>query len=176
VFDVYVCLREVSEMIRAVWLSLIPVVLAVGCQPKPADISYTQRTEIEDTVKQVADQFLRQSESGNVVGWMALFSKDENMRYTMGGSVWTRDALEAVHGVLMESQQEANWVWDNLHIVVLSADVAVLTGTLHGSITYKSGQTVSFDKAAMTMVLTRYNGEWKITNAHESFGAPPRTT
>lgn len=163
-------------MIRSVWLSLIPVVLAVGCQPKPVDISYAQRTEIADTVRQAAENFLRQSESGNVADWMALFSKNENMRYTMGGSVWTRYELEDDHKALMESQQEANWVWDEVHVVVLSSDFAVLTGTLHGSITYRSGQTVSFDKAAMTMVFIRYNGEWKIINAHESFGAPPRTT
>ena len=163
-------------MVRSVWLSIIPVVLIVGCQPKPVDLTYAQRTTIANTVRQVADQFLRQSQSGDVAGWMALFSSDENMRYVLGGSVWTRDALEAEHKALMESQQEANWVWDEVHVAVLSSDVAALTGTLHGSITYRSGQVVSFDKAAMTMVLIRNNGEWKIINAHESFGAPPKSS
>ncbi len=161
-------------MLRSAWLSVIPVAVIFGCQSRSLDLTYLQKTEVADEVRQVADQFLRRSESGDVAGWMTLFASDEHLRYAISGSVWTLDALEVEHIALMESQQEASWVWDDVHVVLLSADVAVLTGTLHGSITYKSGQIVSFDKAAMTMVLRRCGGEWKIINAHESFGSPPR--
>jgi ketosteroid isomerase-like protein len=99
---------------------------------------------------------------------MNLFCTDEDVRYAISGSVWTLDALEVDHRALMESQQEASWEWDDVHVVLMSAEVAVLTGTLHGSITYKSGQIVSFEKVAMTMVLRRCDGEWQIINAHES--------
>ena len=85
---VFVCFLEVSAMIRSAWLSVIPVVLAVGCGSKPVDLPYAQRTTLEDTVRQVAEEFLRRSESGDVASWMALFSSDESMRYAMGGSVW----------------------------------------------------------------------------------------
>ena len=161
-------------MLRSAWLSVIPVALIVGCQSRSLDLTYLQQTAIADEVRQVADQFLRRSESGDVAGWMTLFGSDEDVRYAISGSVWTLDALEVDHRALIESQQEASWVWDDVHVVLLSADVAVLTGTLHGSIRYKNGQIVSFDMAAMTMVLRRYGGEWKIINAHESFGSPPR--
>lgn len=162
-------------MYRSAWFSVILVALVVGCQSQPVNLTYVQQTRIADEVRQVTDQFLQRSESGNVSGWMTLFSSDEDVRYAMGGSVWTRDALEADHRALMESQQEASWTWNDVHVVLLSAEVAVLTGTLHGSITYKSGRIVSLDRVAMTMVLRRCDGEWKIINAHESFGAPPRS-
>jgi uncharacterized protein (TIGR02246 family) len=163
-------------LIKTGLISVILVALVVCCQSQPINLTCEQQARIADEVRQVADQFLRLSESGNVSGWMTLFSSDEDMRYAMGGSVWTRDALEADHRALMESQEEASWAWNDVHTVLLSAEVAVLTGTLHGSITYKSGQIVSFDKVAMTMVLRRCDGEWKIINAHESFGAPPKST
>ena len=160
-------------MLRSAWLSVIPVALIVGCQSRSLDLTYLQQTAVADEVRQVADEFLRRSESGDVAGWMALFGSDEDVRYAISGSVWTLDALEVDHRALMESQQEASWVWDDVHVVLLSADVAVLTGTLHGSITYKSGQIVSLDKVAMTMVLRRCGGEWKIINAHESLDHHP---
>ncbi len=115
-------------MVRSAWLSVIPVALIVGCQSRSLDLTYLQQTAIADEIRQVADQFLRRSESGDVAGWMALFSSEENMRYAISGSVWTLDALEVDHRALMESQQEASWVWDDVHVVLLSADVAVFTG------------------------------------------------
>ena len=59
-------------------------------------------------------------------------------------------------------------VWDDMHVQVLTRDVAVLTATVRWSSSDTAGTRTDL-QGVWTAVYVQHGGEWKICMRHESF-------
>ena len=146
--------------------------LLAACQPATTELTESQRIALADTVRQLTDRVL--DLTGDADAWMDLFASGPEFRYVQNGAILSHDDLADEMAAYVAACKEQSWAWDDVHVVVLDPDAAVVTATYHGAVTDTSGQRFTFDRAVATYVYARRGGAWKIVQAHEYF--PQDTT
>ncbi len=129
------------------------------------DLDQAQCAAIEEAVKQSARQHLEAKNAaaaldcylpgafvasdGSLYSSLDQFAEDARQFY---------DTLAQVHLA----------VWDEMHVQVVSSDVAVLTATVRWSSTDVGGVRTDL-KGVWTAVYVERGGRWRICTRHESF-------
>jgi hypothetical protein len=150
-------------------LAALSLALLASCQPTGTQLADAQRAAIADTVRQLTDRVLALTEEADA--WMDLFGGGPEFRYVQNGVILSRDELAEEMATFVTACAEQSWAWDDVHVVVLGADAAVVTAIYHGAFTDTVGQRFTFDRAVVTYVYARRDSVWKIVQAHEYF--PP---
>jgi len=152
-------------------LAALSLGFLAACQPTTTELTDAQRAATADTVRRLTDLVLAQT--GDADAWMDLFATGPEFKYVQNGVILSRDDLAEEMESFLGACAEQSWAWDDVHVVVLGPDAAVVTAIYHGAFTDTSGQRFTFDRTVVTYVYSHGDGAWKIAHAHEYF--PPDT-
>lgn len=104
--------------------------------------------------------------------YLDLFSSDSHWLYE--GVPIDPEMLDGMVRSYMGSHAEAEYAWEDTSVEVLGPDAALFAGTFSLRQVDKAGKESS-DQGAVTFVLERRNGQWKVVHAHESLPAAEAT-
>jgi uncharacterized protein (TIGR02246 family) len=150
-------------------LAALSLALLASCQPAGTRLTDAQRAAVADTVRQLTERVL--DLTGDADAWMDLFATGPEFKYVQNGVILSRDDLAEEMETFLGVCAEQSWAWDDMHVVVLGPEAAVVTAIYHGAFTDTAGQRFIFDRAVVTYVYSYRDGAWKIVQAHEYF--PP---
>ena len=134
-----------------------------------SSVSSAQQAAIEEAITEMAWEHLRSADAETAL------------------SYYEPDALVASNGVLYASFEEFARhvrefyrtlreihvaVWDQMHVDIVSAQLAVLTATFRWSSTDTAGVRTTL-RGVWTAVLVQRDGRWRMRTRHESFTGPP---
>jgi hypothetical protein len=146
-------------------LSAIVLMALVSCQPKQKT-ELVDKKKVETEVLQFMDSLVVAFNSVSAENVFNYFLQtDEFVAATQGELIVNPNALldtMKVHLAVMEKQVNKP-VMDK--IFVISKDAAVLSTSKVTTITFKSGGEVTMPYA-LTMLLVKRDGEWKIAHYH----------
>ena len=139
-----------------------------------APMSVTQRDAIADTVRKVTTDFLgaMQTVDADKVAAFATSSPDYAFVSEDGSIVRTSQAWQQGMKQAWSDVQSLHLRLLDAKIAVPSPTVAIETMSLGADMRLKSGEPVTIDKAALTIVWVREATGWKILSLHQSFLAP----
>ena len=131
----------------------------------PGQLDSTQRAAIEKAVKQAAWEHLTAENAATALSHYesdAVVASDGRLYPSF--ELFARDARDFYDTL----QQVELAVWDEIHVQVLSRDIAVLTSKVRWSSTDTEG--VRLDLTGIwTAVYVEHDGRWLIRTRHESF-------
>ena len=154
------------------------ILLFVSCQPAPSpEMTDSQRTAIEQVVRQQAEEFFASLAALDADGYMAHIAKDDFSYVGHGVQSFVYPSYEAVSDHVRDvisNLQEAQVGLDPIRVYVLSQYAAVFHGKFHALYTFKDGNTLNFPDGFWTALYERHDGEWKMVFVHAS-GRPLST-
>ena len=107
--------------------------------------------------------------SVDMEGWLAQFDASEEFVLATGGTLVGYAAVDSIIRGEWPNITEANFAWGDLHIRVLSRDLAIVSAPFEwwGVV---AGEEVVEDDAIWTAVLGKKDGAWKMLAAADSNG------
>ncbi len=124
-----------------------------------------QRAAVEEAVKQAAWQHLTAQNAASALSHYepdAVVASDGRLYPSF--ELFARDARDFYDTL----QQVDLAVWDEMHVQVLTRDIAVLTAKVRWSSIDTSGVRLDLT-GVWTAVYVQHDGRWKIRTRHESF-------
>jgi len=152
-------------MRRGIIAALAALVLA--CQP--AALTDADRAAIEDEITQLYAEQAEMIGSVDMEGWLAQFDASEEFVLATGGTLVGYAAVDSIIRGEWPNITEASFAWGDLHIRVLSRDLAVVSAPFVWS-GVVAGEEVVEDDATWTVVLGKKDGAWKMLAVAESKG------
>ena len=155
-------------MRRGIIAALAAAALVVACQP--AALTDADRAAIEEEITQLYAEQAEMIGSVDMEGWLAQFDSQRGVR--AGDRRDARRLRHAVDSIIRgewPNITEANFAWGDLHIRVLSRDLAVVSAPFVWS-GVVAGEEVVEDDATWTVVLGKKDGAWKMLAVAESKG------
>ena len=152
-------------MRRGIIAALAALVLA--CQP--AALTDADRAAIEDEITQLYAEQAEMIGSVDMEGWLAQFDASEEFVLATGGTLVGYAAVDSIIRGEWPNITESNFAWGDLHIRVLSRDLAVVSAPFVWS-GVVAGEEVVEDDATWTVVLGKKDGAWKMLAVAESKG------
>lgn len=152
--------------------------LAVSCRPtpppgtgpQPAELSETQRAALADSIDRMVAQALSGFEHPDFDAIFGLYERDNPLSFAENGLIFHEFETMAKAARDMGVGVTIRAALGERHVLVLDANVAVLTTIILGTTTTAAGE-VSHSTEAWTGVFHRTARGWKIAASHESF--PP---
>ena len=145
--------------------ALAAAALVVACQP--AALTDADRAAIEEEITQLYAEQAEMISSVDMEGWLAQYDSSEEFVLATGGMLIGYAAVDSIIRGEWPNITEANFAWGDLHIRVLSRDLAVVSAPFEWS-GLVAGEEVVVDDATWTMVLGKKDGTWKMLAVAES--------
>jgi ketosteroid isomerase-like protein len=154
------------------------VLLLCACGARgDASVSDAERTAIADTLRAKIVSAYDLTKPGDAVArMMSLYPPTGNVVSASGGRVSvSRDSLEsgirAFWQYVGQNMRDPKWMWDEMHVDVLSHDAAVVTATYHVPHRTPRGDPHTI-AGALTVAFQRRDGRWSVVQEHLSDLAP----
>ncbi|MEO7455232.1 MAG: DUF4440 domain-containing protein [Gemmatimonadaceae bacterium] len=141
--------------------------------PAPGALTNAERRGIADTLRASITAAYDLSRPGNPVDHlMSLYPDTGRVISASGGVVTTsRDSIQAGIRAFWENvgrnMRDPRWMWDSVHVDVLSRDAAALTASYHVPHITPAGQPHVI-AGAWTAVFQRRSGRWVVIQEHLS--------
>ena len=154
-------------MRRGIIAALAAAALVVACQP--AALTDADRAAIEEEITELYAEQAEMIGSVDMEGWLAQYDSSEEFVLATGGMLIGYAAVDSIIRGEWPNITEANFAWGDLHIRVLSRDLAIVSAPFEwwGVV---AGEEVVEDDATWTAVLGKKDGAWKMLAAAESKG------
>ncbi len=131
-------------------------------------VTEQQRESIVQTIEQLVTDINESSSRRDVDRFYSFFS-DQTTAVINDRMVLSWDEHKQQGRTFFNSLSKAEYVADDIHVDVLTPDVAVYMGRHRFSGEDKSGKSISAT-FVQTWVFRRHNGTWRIVHAHLSEG------
>jgi uncharacterized protein (TIGR02246 family) len=128
-----------------------------------------QQTEIEQAIKQQAEDYFSALRTLNIELLMSHFAKDD-LNFIVNGVLYS--SYEAVLKLASEMAADLkSWEggWDKVRVRVLSPDTVLFHGTFHAAMTNSAGQVRKSSEAFWTALYERRDGDWQMILVHQSY-------
>jgi len=154
-----------GHMRRGTIAALAAAALVVACQP--AALTDADRAAIEEEITQLYAEQEEMIGSMDIEAWTAQFDHSEEFVLASGGTLVGYATVDSIIRGEWPNISESNFAWGELHIRVLSRDLAIVSAPFEWS-GVVAGEPVVEDGATWTMVLGKKDGAWKMLVVAES--------
>ena len=154
-------------MRRGIIAALAAAALVVACQP--AALTDADRAAIEEEITQLYAEQAEMISSMDIEAWLAQFDASEEFVLATGGMLVGYSSVDSIVRGEWPNITESNFAWGDLHIRVLTRDLAIVSTTLEWS-GVVGGEEVEEDDVTWTVVLGKKDGTWKMLTVAESKG------
>ena len=125
-----------------------------------------QKDQIKNQVKLVADSIIIKAESGGSA-WLQYYLDTPEMTFlNADGSRW--DFQTAKKASLDTSFVSWKWTSTRQEFPFITADLVVCAWEGKDESTMRSGDKITFDPHAYTMIFKKIAGQWKVVYSHDS--------
>ncbi len=150
-------------------LILTFVILLLSCQSKIVPLTETEKTEIENQVKQLASELFDSWNSAEYAQYLNYYSNNNEFTFAANGNItrsWLAfsDTVKVHTDPLEKSKVEVV----NQHIDIIERNLVIVTELFDWSAIYKSGKQENM-RGTYTTIYSKRNKEWKIIYVAESF-------
>jgi hypothetical protein len=158
---------EVAPMKR---LLVLAAIFVAGCTQQQSDqLSPQQIDQIKNEVKAVGDSIIAKAEKGDP-GWQDYYSDvPEWVMLNADGSRWDYQTFKKV--LLDSSYVSYKWTTTRQDFMVITKDLVLCVWAAKDETLMKSGEKVTYDPHAYTMLFKKIAGQWKVFYSHDS-GTP----
>jgi hypothetical protein len=146
--------------------------LGLGCQPASEHLlTPEERDAIANRVSQLFDEIPRTTNALQFDRLLSHYRESDELTYVAGGRVTrSHGAFADIMDAQFRGVVESDLRWLDIHIDVLSRDVAVATATFEFTAALAAGNTAQSAGTYMCIYVLR-NGDWEIQYSAHSF--PP---
>ena len=163
---------------------LLAFSLFVGCtnadklkpttEEEPSSVlTQSEKQQIEKEISDVSKTFFQLAEKLNIDSCMTFFENTKD--FLAANSDGTSGDYNSVKKANSELFSQIKSFTSNLKkesIRILSKSQVLYTFFAYQTCTHKTGDTMTLDNVALTMLFTKINNSWKVTYIHES-SLPP---
>ena len=122
---------------------------------------------IDQHVRETLDQYFRTAEQCDLEGFLALFSKGDDLTAFEDNEMYDWEGLVGFVGGFFEQMAKIRIQLERCAVNSLVSSVAVATGVFNVVGMTTSGEEVSF-RNCFTFVFVNEEGQWLIKHVHES--------
>jgi hypothetical protein len=149
------------------------LLLFLGCTSQQSDqLTQQQKDQIKSEVKVVADSIIANLERVAPEGWSQYWVDSPDwVCFNTNGS---RSDYQALRKASLDWPKMANgytWTTSREDFIILSQDIVVWALQGKDQIVLNSGERISFDPHAYSMMFRKINGQWKMFYLHTSGNA-----
>ena len=139
--------------------------LLLACQP--AELTDAQRAAIEDDIRQLYADQATILNALDAEAWIAQFQESEEFTFAIQGGLQSYAEFVEQVRTTWPDYTDPEFSWGDLHIEVLTPEIAFVTSTWDWAATDAEGvrEPVS---GTWTAVLVRHEDAWKIRTAAET--------
>ena len=162
---------------RRLVLAVLTLAFLTACQPATTELTDEQKAGIAQDLTQAFDAYataVRQLDQDAVLGF---FQQSDDFALAEYGEItrsWTALAEGLRQSWPMYASVES-FAWGDLHIQVLTSQIAVVTTTFDFAASDTAGAPIAVN-GTFSSVWLQADGEWKIVNLAETFPAPEPST
>lgn len=152
-------------MRRGTIAALAAAALVAACQP--AALTDADRAAIEEEISELYAEQAEMISSMDMEAWTAQFDHSEEFMLASGGMLVGYSTVDSIIRGEWPNITESNFEWGDLHIRVLSRDLAIVQTPFEWS-GIVGGEYVEEEDATWTVVLGKQDGAWKMLAVAES--------
>lgn len=124
--------------------------------------------EVEKGVRAVAANLRRGWDARDMNTYMACFAQPEGL-FVWGGSTLTLQDMKNRVEKAWDERSSDSWTNDEVEVIVIDRNSALLQITWSGRFTLKTGATWEFKGSSFgTYLVRKFGDRWKIVASHES--------
>ncbi len=148
------------------FLLAISIVLMIGCQPKPAEMSAEQKASVADTISMLMNRLISSAEATNAEETGALLMMDSTSIFFITGMPYSHcDMISTMDSLYNELEwQKINFEFTQ--VFVLSPDAALWVG--YGTNVLPAADGEETLNITDTWLWQKKHGKWGVYHFHES--------
>ncbi|MEO8174234.1 MAG: nuclear transport factor 2 family protein [Sediminibacterium sp.] len=149
-------------------LTLYFLMLLFSCRQAPA-LTENEKSVIIDSVQHTLNSYFKDIKTSGLLAEFIYLDHSPDFFWVPPGygSAISYDSVAAILRKSAAKYTAINNVFDTLHIIALSKELATYTGRLHSTMTDTSGTTLHFSLLE-TGVMIKRPGGWKLLNGQTS--------
>jgi len=156
-------------------IAVAGLVLLVGCQAPPADMTEAEIAQIEAEVMEASDYLIDGWNAHDAETFLTMFHPTK-VSHAWGGRVWTNHSELSEEWVsVMETTDSVKISWTDRNVRVLTDQTAMFQGSTELTIYYTDGRIVRYPGTAhWTGLFEPSEAGWKMTTSAYTFGGAQR--
>lgn len=152
-----------------IFVVAVLLLFCFGCTSQPSEqLTQQQKDQIKSEVKAVCDSIIAKIERLDV-GFLDYYldSPDLGMVYA-DGSRWDFQTTKKAETDFFKSATAWKWTTTRLDFIVLAKDIVIGAWDGKDETILKSGDKITCDPHAYTLVFKKIAGQWKVIYSHDS--------
>lgn len=152
-------------------------ILCAACSTPAPDLTDADRAALADSVRTFAANMVATIDGHDVDGFIAYHRDGPDFAWATFGAMTPLDSHHVSMKAYFPSEQGKNvhFRLGESKVHVISRDAAVLTGIIHSTNVDSAGNPTTGHEA-WSIVVQRFDGAWKVVQAHESYPRPAAQT
>jgi ketosteroid isomerase-like protein len=150
---------------------LLAAIIIAGCTQQQSDqLTQQQQDQIKKEIKVVSDSIIARLERLDTT-WLDYYADSPDwVMFGADGSQWDYQTTKNAQAIFA-SVASYKWTTTYEHFVIVTKDVVIAASQNKDEMTMKSGEKITYDPHAYTLVFKRIDGTWKVVYSHDS-GTP----
>jgi hypothetical protein len=144
--------------------------LAISCNQVPGSLTSKQISDVQDSVKVLADSIAADVSLEGPAAWLRYFENSPDFFMAAEGQLVFPNidsAKNFVTNTLVKTYRSIELHWSNIRVVPVTSQFAVLAANYHEDATYSDGKKLASD-GYFTGMAHQTNKGWKLQNVHWS--------
>ena len=145
------------------------LILCLGCTTQQSDqLTQQQKDQIKSEVKAVADSLIAKAERLDI-GWFDCYvdSPDWGM-LNADGTAWDYQTTKKAQPDWINSATSWKWTSTRQDFIFLAKDIVICAWVGKDETLMKSGDKITYDPHAYTLIFKKIAGQWKVIYSHDS--------
>jgi hypothetical protein len=146
------------------------LILCLGCTSQQSDqLTQQQKEQIKSEIKTVGDSIIARDEMLDAVGGFEFYSDSPDWgMVNADGSRWDFQTTKKANSDFFDSVTAWKWTFTHQDYIFLAKDIVMCAWDGKDETILKSGDTVTYDPHAYTLIFKKIAGQWKIIYSHDS--------
>jgi hypothetical protein len=141
----------------------------LGCTSPPSDqLTQQQKDQIKSEIKAVCDSVIARLARVDA-GWLDYYSDSPDWgMVNADGSRWDYQTIKKFVPDWAKSVAACKWTTTRQDFIFITKDIVICAWDGKDDTVLKSGDEITFNPHAYTMVFKKIAGQWKIVYSHDS--------
>ena len=157
-----------------VLVAVLTLIFGVGCTSRQSEeLTMQQKDQIKSEVKVAAESIIAKFQHMDWTGGLQFYANTPDwVMFNADGSQWdyqtTAKSMASLADINNKPVTAYKWITTRQDFIVITNDIVICAWVGKDEFTMKSGEKVTYDPHAYTMVFKKINGQWKVIYQQDS--------